>query len=109
METRIRINPGSREAASAASGALEIFRAETRDLSPFLAGVSVNLTENPGTATRSPDKTVGVRVDFRRGGHYLSETHGRDWQGLVPDAAVRAVRGARAVLEQRWELQEGRP
>lgn len=107
METLIKIIPGSGEAARAAPGALEIFREEIRELSPYLAGISVNLAEAAGPA-RAPRKSVRVKVDFRRGGRYLSETHGHDWKGLLPAAASRAARGARAVLEQRWEWEGGR-
>ncbi len=107
METPIHIKPDSGEAARAAPGALEIFREETRELSPYLSGISVNLAEAAGAA-RAPGKTVQVKVDFRRGGSYLTETRGHDWQGLLPAAASRTARGARAVLEQRWEWEGGR-
>lgn len=106
MDTSIEIKPHSRDAALAATGALEIFRAEIRDLSPHLAGISVNLAEAPDPPARERVKSVRVRVDFRAGGRYLSEVRGRDWAGLVPDAAARAARAARAVLAHRWELPE---
>lgn len=108
METLIRINPDTPEAARGAPGALEIFRAETRELTPYLAGISVNLAEAAGGLPAGSEKTVQVKMDFRRGGSYLSETRGHDWKGLLPDAASRAARGARAVLERRWEWEGGR-
>jgi hypothetical protein len=106
METWIRINPETREAAGEAAGALEIFREEARGLSPYLEGIAVNLADGAEAGRHEPAKSVRIRMDFRRGGRYLSEIRGRDWRGLLPDAASRAVQGARAVLKQRWELQE---
>lgn len=106
MEPRIDIKPAAGGAIQAASGALEIFRAEIRGISPYVTGISVNLEEAPDAPFPEPAKSVRVRVDFLGGGTYLSETRGRDWQGLVPSAASRAAHGARAVLRQRWELQE---
>jgi hypothetical protein len=105
MDTVIEIKP---RGGDAATRALDVFRRETQDLSPYLAGISVNLAEG-AEDLHGAAKSVSVKFEFRRGGSYLSETRGGDWTGLLPAAAARAAHGARTVLEQRWEWQGGRP
>jgi hypothetical protein len=107
MDTQIDISTDSREAAQAVASAREAFRAETRELSAHLAGVTVRLDDAPPAGQAG--KAVRVRVDFRGGGRFLCEARGGDWGGLVAEAAARAGQGARRYLAQRWDLAEAQP
>lgn len=103
MEDRIEIKSGPREAAA---GALTAFREEAHDLFPYLDRLTIHLDGRPEAAPDSAERTVRVRMDFRSGGRFLCEAHGRDWEDLIPEAAARAARGARVLLANRWELQD---
>jgi hypothetical protein len=103
MENRIEIKSASR---AAADGALHAFRAEAHDLFPYLDRLTIHLDGEPGDAPDAEERSVRVRMDFRAGGRFLSESQGRDWDELIPQAAARAARGARVMLANRWELQD---
>lgn len=102
MESVITVTPG-KGAEDLAGKALEAFKSESQGLLPYLEGISVHLGEEAGAAGRQ-DKSIRVRVDFRRGGRYLVEAQGEDWARLIPEAARRASRGAERELHHRWEM-----